>query len=152
MYPLLLKTSSSHEEGGERQWAVLTKRFIGRDGRVKKLECVRVEFSAEEGKNTCPVMKEIHGSIFEIEADMVVIAVGFVHPEHDGLLDALGVEYDGKGNVKTKGDLTSSVAKVFSAGDMRRGQSLIVWAISEGRKAARSIDEFLMGSSDLAEL
>ncbi len=152
MYPLLLKTSSSHEEGGERQWAVLTRRFIGRDGRVKKLECARVEFSVEEGKNTCPVMKEVPGSKFEIEADMVIMAVGFVHPEHDGLLDALGVEFDGKGNVKTECDLMSSVEKVFSAGDMRRGQSLIVWAISEGRKAARRIDGFLMGSSDLPEL
>ena len=147
-YPLILKTSTSHEEGGQRQWSVLTRKFIGTKGRIEKLQCVRVEFAQEQGK-TCPVMKEVPGSEFEIEADMVILAVGFVHPEHDGLLEELGVEYDGRGNVKTGDGYMSSVEKVFSAGDMRRGQSLVVWAISEGRKMAYNVDKYLMGESEL---
>jgi glutamate synthase (NADPH/NADH) small chain len=147
-YPLLLKTSSSHEEGGDRHWAVLTKRFIGEGGHVKKLSCVRVDFF-ETGKNTCPVMKEALGSEFEIEADLVILAVGFVHPEHTGLLSELSVEFDERGNVKTDANYMTSVKKVFSAGDMRRGQSLVVWAISEGRRSAYCIDKYLMGKSDL---
>lgn len=147
-YPLLLKTSSSHDEGGERHWSVLTKRFTGKDGHVNKLECVRVEFEKAKG-NTCPVMKEVPGSEFAVDADLVILAVGFVHPEHGGLLEKLGIELDDRGNVKTSGEYATSRDKVFSAGDMRRGQSLVVWAISEGRKAARCVDEFLMGESDL---
>jgi glutamate synthase (NADPH/NADH) small chain len=148
MYPLVLKTTSSHEEGGERHWMVLTKKFIGENGQVKKLLCSKVEFQKVEG-NACPVMKEIPGSEFEIQADIVILAVGFIHPEHGGLLDELGVEYDEKGNVRSNDNFMTSVDKVFTAGDMRRGQSLVVWAISEGRKAARCIDEYLMGESDL---
>jgi len=146
MFPLLLKTSSSHEEGCGRLWSVLTKRFSGEDGKVKKLECVRVEF---KGKGFAG-MKEVTGSDFEIEADLVILAVGFVHPEH-GLVKKLGVELDKRGNVRTDDNYKTSVDKVFCAGDMRRGQSLVVWAISEGRKAARSIDEYLMGKSALPE-
>ncbi|MFH1878139.1 MAG: glutamate synthase subunit beta [Candidatus Omnitrophota bacterium] len=148
LYPLVLKTSSSHEEGGERQWAVLTKKFTGSGGHVKKLECVRVNFE-KSAENTCPVMKEIPESRFEIETDLVILAVGFLHPEHEGLLEGLGVELDRRGNVQTGEDHMTSVRKVFSAGDMRRGQSLVVWAISEGRKAAYNIDKFLMGDSGL---
>ena len=148
LYPLLLKTTSSHEEGAERHWSILTKEFTGESGNVKKLKCARVEFT-ESGGQTCPVMKEIPGSEFEIEADIVILAVGFVHPEHEGLLDELGVEYDEKGNVKTDDEFMTTAEKVFVAGDMRRGQSLIVWAISEGRKAAHYIDKFLMGESNL---
>jgi len=148
-YPLLLKTSSSHQEGGERHWAVLTKRFIGRDGSVKKLSCVRVEFSEAEGK-ACPVMREVTGSEFGIEADLVILAVGFLHPEHSGLLSGINVEFDERGNVKTGEDYMTSVKKVFSAGDMRRGQSLVVWAISEGRSCAYAIDKYLMGGSSLS--
>ena len=149
-YPMLLKTSSSHEEGGERQWAVLTKKFVGnKDGQVKKLSCIRVEF--EKGVFP-PKMKEIPGSEFEIEADLVILAVGFLHPEHPGLLTDLGVEFDKRGNVKTDDSFMTSQDKVFAAGDLRRGQSLIVWAISEGRKAAHHVDKYLMGSSDLPVL
>ena len=151
-YPLLLKTTSSHEEGGERHWSILTKKFTGRNGRIEKLECVKVEFEKPEGGNTCPAMKEVPGSGFEIEADLVILAVGFVHPEHKGLLAGLGVELDERGNVSSDSDYMTSVDKVFTAGDSRRGQSLVVWAISEGRKAARGIDKFLMGKSDLAEM
>jgi len=148
-YPTLLKTTSSHEEGGERSWAVLTKKFIGEKGIVKKLSCVKVEFSEMDAKS-CPMMKEIPGSEFEIEADMVILAVGFLHPEHSGLLDELKVEFDKRGNVKTGEDYRTSVEKVFSAGDMRRGQSLVVWAISEGRRSAHYIDKYLMGESSLS--
>ncbi|MCK5451444.1 MAG: glutamate synthase subunit beta [Candidatus Omnitrophica bacterium] len=151
VYPSLLKTSPSHEEGSERDWAVLTKRFVGEGNKVKKLECVRVEFK-KTPENACPVMKEIPGSEFEIEADIVLLAVGFVHPRHKGLLEDLKIELDERGNVKTGKDYRTSTDKVFSAGDMRKGQSLIVWAISEGRKAAHAIDTFLMGHSDLPSM
>jgi len=147
-YPLLLKTTSSHEEGGERHWAVLTKRFIGEKDFVKKLSCIKVEFTEADGK-TCPVMKEVPGSEFEIEADLVILAVGFLHPEHPGLLAEVDVELDERRNVKTGTNYMTTVKKVFSAGDMRRGQSLVVWAISEGRRSAYCIDKFLMGESNL---
>lgn len=142
-YPLLLKTSTSHEEGGQRHWAVLTKRFIGEDGYVKKILCVRVGF-VKEGLNTCPVMKEIPGTEFEIEADLVILAIGFVHPEYEGLLEKLHLEFDNRGNVKTDSNYMTSQKGIFCAGDMHRGQSLIVWAISEGRDAANSIDRWLL--------
>jgi glutamate synthase (NADPH/NADH) small chain len=148
-YPLLLKTSSSHEEGGERRWAVLTKSFIGGNGRVNKLSCVRVDFTQADAK-ACPVMKEVAGSGFEIEADLVILAMGFLHPEHSGLLSDLKVKFDERGNVSTDANYMTSVEKVFSAGDMRRGQSLVVWAISEGRRAAYFMDKYLMGESNLA--
>jgi glutamate synthase (NADPH/NADH) small chain len=150
-YPPLLKTTSSHEEGGQRHWAVLTKRFIGKDGSVRKLSCVNVEFvmSAEKG---CSVMKESQGSEFEIDADLAILAVGFLHPVHSGLLRDLKVGLDTRGNVKTDDKFMTSVKKVFSAGDMRRGQSLVVWAISEGRRAAYHIDKYLMGESGLPEI
>jgi glutamate synthase (NADPH/NADH) small chain len=147
-YPLILKTSSSHEEGGERHWQVLTKRFIGRDGSINKLSCVKVEFAKTNGR-TCPTIREIPGSEFEIEADLVILAMGFLHPEHSGLLTQLNVEFDAKGNVKTGENYMTSVKKVFSAGDMRRGQSLVVWAIAEGRRCAYFIDKYLMGESSL---
>jgi glutamate synthase (NADPH/NADH) small chain len=148
-YPLLLKTTSSHEEGGQRHWSVLTKRFMGEKGHLKKLSCIKVEFGQADSK-TCPIMKEIAGSEFEIEADLVILAVGFLHPEHSGLLSDLSVTFDERGNVKTDANYMTSVKKVFSAGDMRRGQSLVVWAISEGRRSAYCIDKYLMGESNLA--
>lgn len=150
MYPLLLKSSSSHKEGGERHWSVLTKKFKGEDGHVKQLECARVEFKSEGG-NTCPVMTDVPGSSFDIDADLVVLAVGFLRPEHKGLLSDLGVEFDERGNVKTGEDHMTSVNKVFSAGDMHSGQSIIVRAISEGRKAAHHMDKYLTGHSSLPE-
>lgn len=147
-YPLILKTSTSHEEGGDRHWSILTKKFIGKDGHVQKISCVRVDFSQKDDKG-CSMMKEVPGSDFEIDADMVILAVGFLHPEHEGLLKELGVEFDARGNVKTNAEYETSAKKVFSAGDMHRGQSLVVWAISEGRSAAHFIDKSLMGATSL---
>ncbi|MDD5347989.1 MAG: glutamate synthase subunit beta [Candidatus Omnitrophica bacterium] len=145
-YPLLLKSSSSHEEGGTRHWSVLTKRFVG-DKSVQKLECVRVVF--EEDVPGCVKMTEVPGAEFEIEADLAILAVGFLHPEHKGLLEELKVDFDARGNVRTGESFATSRKKVFCCGDMRRGQSLVVWAIAEGRRCARAVDEFLMGSSTL---
>lgn len=148
-YPLLLKTSTSHEEGGNRQWSVLTKEFVaGADGRVSGVSCARLDYSQKDEKG-CPRMKEVPGSAFVIPAELVLICVGFLHPEHNGLLEQLGVAFDPRGNVKTDEQYRTSVKKVFSAGDMRRGQSLVVWAISEGRRCAHAVDVFLSGSSVL---
>jgi len=154
-YPLLLKISSSHEEGGSRQWSILTKKFIGEQGILKKISCIKVEFIVEhrtanaEPVKTCPVMKEIPGSEFEINADLVILAIGFVGPERTGLLTELGIAYDGRGNVKTNDQYMTSVEKVFAGGDMHRGQSLLVWGISEGRRMAYCVDAYLMGESSL---
>jgi len=159
-YPLLLKTSTSHEEGANRDWSILTKKFIGEVGQLKKLSCVRVEFINEplnthdsilttKDKPSCPVMREIPGSDFTIDADLALLAVGFIHPEHSALLTELGVEYDNRGNVKTDENLMTKVKGVFAAGDMHKGQSLIVWAIAEGRTAAHQVDKYLMGNSNL---
>ena len=150
-YPMLLKTSTSHEEGGDRKWQVLTKKFITEAGRVRKILCVQVEF-LRKGADACPIMREIPGSEFEIEAELIILAVGFVHPVHAGLLRELDIELDERGNVKTDADYKTTLGNVFSAGDMRRGQSLIVWAISEGRRAAYAMDHFLMGKSALPRL
>jgi glutamate synthase (NADPH/NADH) small chain len=144
-WPLKLRTSSSHDEGCVRDWAISTKEFIGENGVLKALKCVRVEF--KDGK-----MVEIAGSEFELKADYVFLAMGFTNPLAQ-VLDAFGVEKDARGNAKagTEGALAyqTSAKKVFAAGDMRRGQSLVVWAIREGRQAARAVDEFLMGNSVL---
>lgn len=150
-YPIILKTSTSHEEGGERHWAISTKKCLGTAGRVTSVLCAKLDFSEKDAKG-CPVMKEIPDSEFTIDADLVIIAIGFLHPEHPGLLKDLGVEFDARGNVKTDANFMTSIKGIFSAGDMRRGQSLIVWAISEGRKAAHNIDKYLMGSSNLPAL
>jgi glutamate synthase (NADPH/NADH) small chain len=145
-WPLKLRTSSSHEEGCVRDWAINTKEFVSDgNGNVKALKCVRVEF--KDGK-----MVEVPGSEFELKADFVFLAMGFTNPLTQ-VLDAFGVEKDARGNAKadTEGAKAyhTSVKKVFAAGDMRRGQSLVVWAIREGRQAARAVDEYLMGSSVL---
>jgi glutamate synthase (NADPH/NADH) small chain len=144
-WPTRLRTSSSHEEGVERDWSVATKEFIGENGRVKALKGVRLEWN--EGK-----MREVPGSEFTLPADLVLLAMGFVSPTQT-MLDAFGVEKDARGNARatTDGDgcYATSVPKVFAAGDMRRGQSLVVWAIREGRQCARAVDEFLMGTSEL---
>jgi len=141
-HPLLLKTSSSHEEGGQRHWAVLTKKFLGKNGHIKKLSCIKVDFPRMDNKG-CPLMKEIAGTEFEIEADLVILAVGFLHPEHKGPVRELNLKLDPKGNVKTDDSYMTSKEGVFSAGDMRRGQSLVVWAIAEGRKVAQHIDDYV---------
>jgi glutamate synthase (NADPH/NADH) small chain len=151
-YPMILKTSTSHEEGGQRKWSILTKKFIGEKGKVKKLSCVKVQFSLEKGAENLSLMKEIAGSEFEIEADLVILAVGFVHPQHEGLLLELGVEFNKQGNIKTKSNFLTSVDKVFAAGDMRRGQSWVVWAIAEGRKVAHYIDKYLMTDTSLPNI
>ena len=144
-WPMKMRTSSSHEEGANRDWSVSTKAFLGSNGKVEKLLCVRVEW--KDGK-----MVEIAGSEFELPADLVLLAMGFVSPVQK-VLDAFGVEKDARGNIKATTDgadcYRTSKAKVYAAGDMRRGQSLIVWAIREGRQCARAVDEFLMGSSVL---
>ena len=142
-WPVKLRTSSSHEEGCSRDWAVATKRLEGSNGRVEKLIGARLDW--KDGK-----MQEIPGSEFEMKADLVLLAMGFTGPVTNGLLEQFGVDKDARGNVKANtDDYRTSVEKVFSAGDMRRGQSLVVWAIREGRQCARSIDEFLMGTSAL---
>ena len=141
-WPLKLRTSSSHEEGVDRDWAILTKRVVG-DNDVRGLECVRVEWI--DGK-----MTEIEGSTFVLEAELILLAMGFVGPRKQGLLDQAGVALDGRGNVAANvTDYQTSDPKIFACGDMRRGQSLVVWAIREGRQAARAVDEALMGVSQL---
>ncbi|HEX7968653.1 MAG TPA: glutamate synthase subunit beta [Stellaceae bacterium] len=146
-WPLKLRTSSSHEEGVHRDFAVATKAFTGKDERVTGLDAVRVEWVAENGRMA---MREVPGSDFRIKADLVLLAMGFVHPVHAGAVKGVGVDLDQRGNVKaTERDYATSVTKVFAAGDARRGQSLVVWAIREGRQCARAVDEFLMGRSDL---
>jgi glutamate synthase (NADPH/NADH) small chain len=138
LWPLKLRTSSSHEEGVARDFAVLTTRFSGENGQVKTLHCARADAK----------FQPIPGTEFEIKADLVLLAMGFVHPIHDGMIKSLGLELDPRGNVKadTRAYRTS-LSKVFAAGDMRRGQSLVVWAIREGRQCAHAIDMFLMGTS-----
>ncbi len=147
-WPTKLRTSSSHEEGCIREWSIGTKSFSGTNGRVEKLNAVRLDWAKDERGNF--KSSEIAGSEFEIKADFFLLAMGYLHPVHEGLLKNLGVTFDSRGNVAADTNrYQTSVAKVFAAGDMRRGQSLVVWAIREGRQAARAVDEFLMGSSDL---
>lgn len=142
-YPMLLKTTTSHEEGATRQWAVATKAFIGDEqGQLKALKIVDLEWKIVEGRPASFV--EVPGSEREIPCELALLAMGFVHPQHVGFINDLGVELDERGNVKAnEKEYRTNIAKVFAAGDMRRGQSLVVWAISEGREAARKVDEFL---------
>ncbi len=136
LWPKLLKTSSSHEEGCERRWNVQTKKFIGENGKLKKILCSEVKWNGMK-------MEEVKGSDFEIEADLVMLAMGFVHPEHTGLVTELGVKLDQRGNVSVDKNYMTSVPGIFAAGDTIRGASLVVWAISLGRDAAKGIDTFL---------
>jgi glutamate synthase (NADPH/NADH) small chain len=147
-WPLKLRTSSSQEEGCERDFAVATRRVLGRGGRSETLECVRLEWTTgPDGRQT---MTEIPGSEFSLKADLVLLAMGFVGPRRDGVVGDAGVDLDARGAVAASvTDYRTSAAKVFAAGDMRRGQSLVVWAIREGRQCARAVDEFLMGASNL---
>ncbi len=147
-WPIKLRTSSSHEEGCARDWAVATKRFEGKKGRVEKLVAVRVEW--QKGADGQARMVEVPGSEFELKADLVLLAMGFLGPAAPSLFAQLGVERDVRTNVKANADdYRTSVPKVFAAGDMRRGQSLVVWAIREGRQCARAVDQFLMGTTEL---
>jgi glutamate synthase (NADPH) small chain len=142
-WPLKMRTSSSQEEGAERDFAVLTKRAVGKNGKLEALECVRLDWVG--GK-----MQEVPNSAFELKADLVLLAMGFLGPRKPGMLEQAGVALDPRGNVAaTVTDYQTSVPKLFAAGDMRRGQSLVVWAIREGRQCARAIDEKLMGGSTL---
>ncbi|RAU22429.1 glutamate synthase [Paramagnetospirillum kuznetsovii] len=140
LWPNRLRTSSSHDEGCQRRWAVSTAAFRGAGGKVIGLDCFEVDSK----------FQPISGTEFKLDADLVLLAMGFVHPVHEGLVDGLGLEKDGRGNVKADTvQYVTSNPKIFAAGDIRRGQSLVVWAIREGRQAARSVDLFLMGKSDL---
>jgi glutamate synthase (NADPH/NADH) small chain len=139
-WPMKLRTSSSHEEGAKREFAVTTIRFNEKNGAVKSLECAQVDDN----------FQPVKGSEFRLRADLVLLAMGFVSPVHEGLLNAMGIEFDGRGNIlASMDDYKTSLDNVYSAGDCRRGQSLVVWAIREGREAARSVDEMLMGKSNL---
>jgi len=147
-WPNKLRTSSSQEEGCERMWSVATKSFAGKDGVVTALHGVHLDWQ-KDAKGAWQ-MSEIAGGEFELKADLVLLAMGYLHPVHEGMLKQFGVVLDQRGNVSADTDrYQTSIPKVFAAGDMRRGQSLVVWAIREGRQAARAVDEFLMGSSDL---
>jgi glutamate synthase (NADPH) small chain len=151
-WPNKMRTSSSQEEGCERIWSVATKAFIDDgEGHVKAVQCIKVEWSQDDQGRWN--MSEVAGSEFELQADLVTLAMGFVHPVHDGMLEQLGVDLDARGNVAAttegEGCYQTSVPQVFTAGDMRRGQSLVVWAIREGRQCARAVDEYLMGQTDL---
>lgn len=139
-WPNTLRTSSSHLEGCERRWSLATKRFVGKNGNLTGVEVVRVEWVSENGRMT---MKEIPGTVELIEADLVLLSMGFLSPVHAGLLDSLGVEYDQRGNVKST-DNTTNLDKIFVAGDVTRGASLVVWAIRSGRDAAKKIHQFVM--------
>jgi glutamate synthase (NADPH) small chain len=147
-WPYKLRTSSSQEEGADRDWAVLTKRAHGSNGRLEALECVRVEWV--KGADGRQIMSEIAGSEFQLKADLVLLAMGFLGPHPGPMIQQADVELDARGNIKANmSDYRSSTPKIFACGDMRRGQSLVVWAIREGRQCARAVDEFLMGASEL---
>jgi glutamate synthase (NADPH/NADH) small chain len=141
-YPLMFRVSSAHEEGGERVFSVNTERFLGDDGHVTGLRAHEVVMKGGR-------FEKVEGSDFDLEADLVLLAMGFVGPEKPGLLTELGVELTDRGNVARNGDFETSVPGVFVAGDMGRGQSLIVWAIAEGRAAAAGVDRYLMGHTAL---
>ena len=141
-YPLMYRVASAHEEGGERVFSVNTERFVGENGKVTALEACEVEFKA--GK-----FEKIEGSEFTLEADLVLLAMGFVGPDKGGLLTDLGVDFNQRGNVERTNEWVTNVPGVFVAGDMGRGQSLIVWAIAEGRSCAAAVDTFLQGATAL---
>jgi glutamate synthase (NADPH/NADH) small chain len=149
MWRIVYRSSSSHDEGGTREFALMTKRISGEDGKVKKIHGIQVRFG-EPDETGRAAMEEVPGSEFDMDADLVLLAMGFLGPVHDGLLDDLGLEYDDRGNVAADtADYSTSQAGIFAAGDCRRGQSLVVWALAEGREAARAVDIYLMGESRL---
>jgi glutamate synthase (NADPH/NADH) small chain len=147
LWPLVFRTSSSHEEGGTREFSVLTRRFEGEAGRVARLHGVRLAWGPPDASGR-PTMQEIPGSEFSIPADLVLLALGFVHPVREGCIADLGVRLDPRGNVLADAEgFATSEPGIFAAGDCRRGQSLVVWAIWEGREAARAVDRYLVGES-----
>ncbi len=146
LWPMKLRTSSSHEEGADRKWAILTKEFVGNEaGELTGVKLVDIEWVVKDGRAQ---FVEVDGTERIVPCEIAFLAMGFLHPQHEGMLKDWGIELDGRGNVLAKNYQTSN-PKIFSAGDMRRGQSLVVWAISEGREAARAVDEYLMGVSTL---
>jgi glutamate synthase (NADPH/NADH) small chain len=147
-WPVVLRSSPAHEEGGIRDYSILTKWFSGADGKVEKLHGVRVEWLPPDSTGR-PIMREVPGTEFEVDADLVLLALGFTGPERSGLLGDLGVKLDGRGNIQVDRDRMTSAPGVFAAGDSVRGASLVVWAIAEGREAARGIDQYLMGTTSL---
>ena len=147
-WPAIQRATPAHEEGGVRDYDVLTKSFSGSNGKVERLHAVRIDWS-QAGSNGRPEMREVPDSEFEIETDLVLLAMGFLHPEHEGMLTDLGVELDGRGNIKVDASKMTSVPGVFAGGDSSRGQSLVVWAIAEGRDVARGVDLYLMGRTSL---
>lgn len=148
-WPLKLRTSTSHDEGCERDWSVATKSIVSEKGVVSGLELVRLQ--SQQDDNGQMRMTEVEGSEFTIKANLILLAMGFLHPVHEGMLTELGVDLDSRGNVDaTEANYQTSVKKVFACGDTRRGQSLVVWAIREGRQVARAVDEYLVGNSELA--
>ena len=146
-YPMLLKHTSSHEEGVERKWAIATKEFIGdANGNLTALKIVELEWKIVDGRAAQFI--EVPGSEHELPCELALLAMGFVHPQHEGLIDQLALELDERGTLRaSEKNYQTNISKIFAAGDMRRGQSLVVWAISEGRECARKVDEFFMGSS-----
>ncbi|HIF58717.1 MAG TPA: glutamate synthase subunit beta [Rhodospirillales bacterium] len=147
-WPMKLRTSTSHDEGAEREFAITTKKFSGSNKSVDSLQTVRVDW--KQDRDGLMEILEVEGSIEHLKADLVLLAMGFIHPTHEGILEELSVKLDKRGNVLANTeDYKTSVNKIFTAGDMRRGQSLVVWAIREGRQCAQAVDEFLMGSTDL---
>lgn len=148
-WPTTFRTSSAHEEGGERDYNVLTKKFVGDDNNnLISIECIRVEW-VKDNETGQLSMKEVPNTNFSIDAERVFLAMGFLHPQHEGLLESLKIDYDKRGNVSTNNNMMTSIEKIFSCGDMQRGQSLVVHAIASGRSCARNIDLFLMGKSNL---
>jgi glutamate synthase (NADPH/NADH) small chain len=145
-WPIILRTSAAHDEGGVREWSISTTRFSGTNGRVQKLHAHRVEMLRDGGRLD---FKPVPGTDLEMEVDLVLLAMGFLGPERNGMLSQLGLKLTDRGNVWRDENWMTSVPGVFTAGDMQRGQSLIVWAIAEGRSAARGLDRYLMGHSDL---
>jgi glutamate synthase (NADPH/NADH) small chain len=149
MWQMIARSSSSHDEGGTRKFAMMTKRFAGSNGRIEKLHGVEVRFG-DPDESGRPQMEEVPGSEFELQADLVLLALGFLGPVQNGLVDDLGLKLDPRGNVEAQmNDFRTSEPGVFAAGDCRRGQSLVVWAQAEGREAARAVDRYLAGDSRL---
>ncbi len=150
-WPRIMRVSSSHKESKKEvtEYCVSTKKFSGENGKVKKIHAIRVKFGDPDPKTGRPEMLDIKGSEFELDVDLVLLAMGFVHPVHEGMIKELDVKLDSRGNVWCDENKMTSVEGVFAAGDMARGQSLVVWAIAEGREAARGVDQYLMKTTNL---
>ena len=147
-WPMILRSSPAHEEGGVRDYDILTKSFTGRNGQLEQLHAVRLDWSQSD-ENGRPIMQEIAGSEFDVDADLVLLAMGFLHPEHKGMVEDLALELDPRGNIRADENKMTSRPGVFTGGDASRGQSLVVWAIAEGREMARGVDSYLMGRTSL---